>query len=407
VFLPIGTDRPQRRPTLINHALIAANVIVYIVQALSTRFDPALGDAQAPPGWTATLLLDPDHFHLWSLITSAFLHAGLLHLLGNMLFLWVFGPNVEDRFGRIGYLAFYLSGAAASGAAHMAFSDSQALGASGAIAAVTGAYLVLFPKTRVRCIVLFFFIGVYEIPATWFIAFQIAWDLWGQATQEQGIAHAAHLGGYGFGVLISLVLLWRRILEREPYDLFTMLRQANRRRQLREVGLKRDAQLKKHWERAKNRVGTEADHQHDQIATLRAKVAHLLAHDDLHAAAEAYRKLLEAHADRRAAVTLSRAHQASLANHFYAVEEYQTAALAYDLFLESYAQDTEAPQIRLLLGRINARYLNDPIRARQLLTEALDHLPEGDEADFARRELQSLGVRPPPAPEPHRQNRAP
>lgn len=408
MLLPIGTDRSQRRPTRVNHALIAVNVIVYGIQAVAMRTDPAAAAPEAAPfpEWLQALWIDPADVNVWAILTSVFLHGSLLHLLGNMLFLWVFGPNVEDRFGRIGYLAFYLCGGMAASAAHVLFGTQPAVGASGAIAAVTGAYFVLFPKTRIRCIVFFFIIGVYEIPAAWFIAFQVFWDLWGQAAGRPGIAYAAHLGGYAFGVTVSLVLLWRHILEREPWDLFTMLRQANRRRQLREAGAAHDARQKQHWERAKAKVGAEGegrergDRTQDEIAAMRAKVAHLLAADDLRAAADAYRALLEAHADRRSAVTLSRGHQAALANHFYALEDYQTAALCYDLFLDAYASDAEAPQIRLLAGRLNARYLNDPVRARELLTRALDDLPEGDQADFARRELEALGITPPPPPPP-------
>jgi tetratricopeptide (TPR) repeat protein len=149
--------------------------------------------------------------------------------------------------------------------------------------------------------------------------------------------------------------------------------------------------MKRHWERAKKRVGADADVT-DQVAAMRAKVASLLASEDPAGAAAAYVDLLEQFGDRRAAVTLSRAHQCVLANYFYAEEKYEVAATAYEHFLEAYPHDAEAPQVRVLLGRINGRYLNDPVRARALLTEALRVLHDGPEAAFARGELESLGV---------------
>src|SRR5690606_10854959 len=121
-----------------------------------------------------------------------------LHVLGNMLILWVFGTSVEDRLTRWWFLAFYLVGGAAAGAAHALLESSPALGASGAVAAVTGAAIVLFPRSNVKCIVFFFIIGIFNIPAWIFIAFAIAKDIFFAGLGGGNVAYFAHLGGYAY-----------------------------------------------------------------------------------------------------------------------------------------------------------------------------------------------------------------
>src|SRR3954467_15693040 len=216
MLIPLGTDRSLRRPTTVNLALVGLNVALFVAGQLLERIDPKLFATIQEH-----LLLDPGRFRWWNLITYAFLHAGFMHLLGNMVFLWVFGPNVEDRFGRVGYAAFYLVGAAIAGGLHCLFEPRPVLGASGAVAAVTGAYLVLFPHTRIKTLVLFFMIGIYEIPSWWIIGGQIAWNLFAEGAGMQGkVAVLAHLAGYAWGVTLSMLLLATGILKREPYDLF-------------------------------------------------------------------------------------------------------------------------------------------------------------------------------------------
>src|SRR5262245_16325094 len=123
------------------YVLVGVNVVVYCIGVALERAWPDQFERVQN-----LFILTPGGSRPWSFITYAFLHGNLMHILGNMVFLWVFGPNVEDRFGRIGFLLFYLGGAAASGGLHAMFDSNPVLGASGAIAAVTGAYLVLFPR---------------------------------------------------------------------------------------------------------------------------------------------------------------------------------------------------------------------------------------------------------------------
>lgn len=149
-----------------------------------------------------------------ALLYSMFMHAGLLHIGGNMLYLWVFGNNIEDRMGPVAYLAFYLLGGLAASAAHVALDPNSTVpvvGASGAVAAVMGAYLVLYPRHRVHTAIFFIFILFRPIPAWvllgfWFLS-QFAID------PNSGVAWAAHVGGFVFGVLGGLLL---RATRRDP-----------------------------------------------------------------------------------------------------------------------------------------------------------------------------------------------
>jgi membrane associated rhomboid family serine protease len=143
-----------------------------------------------------------------AVLYSMFLHGGLLHLGGNMLFLWVFGNNIEDRMRPLGYLAFYLAGGLAATLAHVALqpqSTVPVVGASGAIAAVMGAYLVLFPNAPILSIVPIFLFGLMvEIEAKWLLGFWFISQFF--ISPNSGVAWAAHVGGFVFGVAVALVL---------------------------------------------------------------------------------------------------------------------------------------------------------------------------------------------------------
>ncbi len=152
-----------------------------------------------------------------TLITSQFLHGGWLHLLGNLLFLWIFGNNVEDRLGRLRFLLFYLVGGAVAGLTQVAIdpgSTIPTIGASGAIAATLGAYLVLFPRARITSLVfLGFFYQLIDVPAVivlvfWFVLQLIDGlaSLGVTDTAGGGVAFFAHIGGFVFGAVVGLVL---------------------------------------------------------------------------------------------------------------------------------------------------------------------------------------------------------
>ncbi|MCA9282912.1 MAG: rhomboid family intramembrane serine protease [Phycisphaeraceae bacterium] len=389
MFIPIATDRPRRRPTVITYWLMAINILIFIVgYALMHNDEDRFLAMQAK-----FMLFPVDFlFHWWQLITYQFLHADWMHILGNMLFLFVFGPPVEDRFGRVGFLAFYLVGGVAAGAIHMAFSDLPVLGASGAISAVTGAFLVLFPLTHIRVLLFFFIIGVYSIPSWWFIAFAIARDLFFQGLgggEGSGVAYMAHIGGYIFGASIPITLLWLHAIPREPFDLFSIGRQAKRRRDFKALTHKTSP-----WRAdlpSQSRVGAASGKSKraapdDAITTARAEVSSLIATGEIARATDKYIALLDKDAD----ATMNRDAQLVIANHLATESRHTEAVAAYDRFIARFPTDRETPRLKLMIALFSARYLNDPIRASRLLEELRTaHLDESAQslADQLREEI--------------------
>src|SRR5687767_12800571 len=207
MFFPIRTDSPLRHTPYMNWALIAANVVVFIVQqafpATSDRF--------------ALYAHDPD---VSAFVSYAFLHSGVGHILSNMLFLYIFGNNVNDKMGHLAYLAFYLAGAVMGGVGYVALSRDQGyvIGASGAVAAVTGAYLILFPRATVTVVYFFFLIGTFELNSLWFIGLFFVKDLMGLSGQDMAnVAFSAHVFGTFFGVLSCMALLGAQLMPRDQF----------------------------------------------------------------------------------------------------------------------------------------------------------------------------------------------
>ena len=386
VFIPLGTDRDRRRPTLIAFVLVGVMVAIHLVLELVSMRDPDLRlriwDALDVGGVNA---------HPWGLVTAVFLHAGWLHLLGNCVFLLAFGPPVEDRFGRGWFLLFFLAAGVASGGVHWIWSDAPAIGASGAIAGVTGAFLVLFPRTNVRCLGLIF-LGVFYIPAWIVIGMAVAWDVIGQTALAgaTNIAYTAHLGGYVFGASVALVLLITRVIPREPYDLFSIARQAHRRRQFAAATTTAGPSRPERALRAHGRTAERTD----ELAAERADIAAAVSANELDRAAELYAALRERHARDHAAVTMPRNTQYALAAHLTAAGDHQAAADAFGLFLDAYPADREADQVRVIRGRLLGRYLGEAGEAEELLRHVLDESPDDELREIAREELAAIGVAP-------------
>jgi membrane associated rhomboid family serine protease len=217
-MIPIRDQIPTRRVPVINYLLIAANILVFVLQWLSGPEQEALvyNFALIPAQVTAGL----DIGDVSDIFTSMFMHAGLLHLGGNMLYLWIFGDNVEDSMGAGKYLSFYLLGGVVASLAHILTnpgSQIPTVGASGAIAAVLGAYLVLYPQSRVLTIIpLGFFMRMTLVPASivlglWFILqlFSGVISL-GGPDDVGGVAFWAHIGGFVAGVVLAKLLANRR-----------------------------------------------------------------------------------------------------------------------------------------------------------------------------------------------------
>jgi len=156
----------------------------------------------------------PVHNYL-TLVTSLFLHGGLMHLVGNMMFLWVFGDNIENHLGHIKYLCFYLMAGLVATFSHWAFDPSSEIpliGASGAVSGVLGAYLLIFPYNRVKVLVIFFLITVIQLRAMWLLGLWFAWQIIQGSFQlgisnQVSIAFFAHIGGFIFG--LGIIAMWR------------------------------------------------------------------------------------------------------------------------------------------------------------------------------------------------------
>ncbi len=214
-MIPIKDDNPTRTFPVINIALILINVVVFFYTAtLPPHAYKAFVMTNAMiPQRVPAFLAGRTAFDLafFPLFTSMFLHGGLMHLLGNMLFLYIFGDNIEDAFGHIAYLFFYLFCGIGSGVAHIMFnlhSTVPALGASGAISGVMGAYAVLFPRARVYML---FFIFLVPIPAIfvlgyWFVLQFLSGIGEFGAANMGGVAWWAHIGGFLMGLVIALLV---------------------------------------------------------------------------------------------------------------------------------------------------------------------------------------------------------
>jgi len=215
-MIPIRDEIPTRHTPIMNYLLIGINIIVFIFQAMLGNNEEVLIQQMAviPAHFTAHITLGD----ITDIFTSMFMHGGLLHIGGNMLYLWIFGDNVEDSMGPFRYLIFYLLGGVIASLTHIftnPYSQIPTIGASGAIAAVLGAYLVLYPQSRVLTIVpLGYYIRITPIPAIivlglWFILqfFNGVLSLGNVAVG--GVAFWAHIGGFVAGIILAKLFVKR------------------------------------------------------------------------------------------------------------------------------------------------------------------------------------------------------
>ncbi|MHC4628586.1 MAG: rhomboid family intramembrane serine protease, partial [Planctomycetota bacterium] len=225
MILPFRTNISPRRTPYANYALIIANVIVYLLQFGIDTETGGLGFR----GWVGYFMLHGERPFLWQFVSYAFLHGGTMHILGNMFFLYLFGNNVNDKLGNIGYLCFYFSGAVFSGVGHILTGGGSVLGASGAVAAVTGAYLVLFPQTLITVFYWLFFIGTIEVPALYLILLKMILldNIIIRSTDL--VAYEAHLAGYVTGILAMLIMLATGLISSSQFDLWAMIKRWDRR----------------------------------------------------------------------------------------------------------------------------------------------------------------------------------
>ncbi len=214
-MFPIRDHNPSGQTPYVTWALIALNVAVFLAYWPFMQNETQLAYFYDEWGLVPAYVTEGHDLH--GLLTSMFLHGGWMHLLGNMLFLWIFGDKMEDEMGPMGFLLFYLaSGFAAAGLQIVAdpYSQIPMVGASGAIAGVMGGYLLLFPKARVDIFVFFIiFIRIFPVRAWLMLGLWFGMQIFGgisTPSEEGGVAFWAHAGGFIAGLLLALPL-WLRL----------------------------------------------------------------------------------------------------------------------------------------------------------------------------------------------------
>lgn len=391
MLIPISTDTPIRRTPLVNYGLIAANVILFIVlggaESVGRIAQPSLGDRLALVG---------DDLHLYQFFTYQFLHANWAHIAGNMLFLWIFGNAVNAKMGQVPYLLFYLAGgtAAAVGHAWMNPDFSAMVGASGSIAAVTTAYLVLFPRSHITVLYWWFIIGTFELPSMIMIVFKmILWDnilIQKMMASPDNVARDAHLAGYAFGFAATAVMLVLNALPRDQFDLMALWRRWLKRQSSRNLMSDPDAEARARYGRVARPVSMQdvpvsegPSSARDEVADLRMKIAEALALNDRDTAAGLYEKLLGL--DPRQ--VLPKGSQLEVANHLYRMNRLPQAVAAYEKLLSTYPTSPEVSEIRLLLGIVYARDLRQFEVAEGHLRQALERITDERRREQCRQWL--------------------
>ena len=407
MLLPIRTDSPLRQTPYANGVIIVLTMLAYVAQ-LAFNAPGVVGPEASRLGlFQSALILVPGQSGAWTYVTYAFLHSptDLLHLAGNMLFLWVFGNAVNDKLGQWQYAVFYLAGAASAGLAHALLESAAVVGASGAVSAVTGAYIVLMPRARVTLVYFLFLIGTVEVPGLWLVGLYFVFDLitGSGALGQNNVANFAHIGGTLFGVAVCLGLLWLGWVRRDQFDMLALLDRWNRRRQFRGAVSRGydpfDATTNfKHTKQDEPPAGggrgkkkpAAAAATPDEVHDLRAAIGEALAEDDLPAAAEKYDALRRLDPDQ----TLPARGQLDLAGFYQSQDRYADSAAAFERFLAHYPRHESADEVRFMLGLTYARRLHDPAKAAEHLGQVVDRLHDPEDRALARAALAEGETQP-------------
>ena len=390
MFIPISTDTSIRRVPWVNYGLVAANVFVFMLTQAGE-----VGGRHANPStltiWLKGGILDGQSPQLYQFFTYQFMHANFAHIAGNMLFLWVFGNAVNAKMGHGPYLLFYLAGGIFAAAAYCFGNDHPLVGASGAIAAVTGAYLALFPRSHITVLYWFIVIGTFEVPSMLMIVFKlILWDniMAPQMVGDSNIAFGAHLAGYSFGFAALAGMLWIQAMPRDQFDVIALWRRWLQRQAMATAMGDPNAQARAQFGRvarpvsvdAVNTIDADPATSSDPIVRLRAEIADKLDRSEREAAAGLYEKLMEI--DPRQ--VLPRQQQLDVGNQLCFGGRTPQAAATYEKFLNQYPTAQEADQVRLLLGIIYARDLHQYEIAESHLAKLLGKLPDSKHEEKCR-----------------------
>lgn len=218
-MIPIKDDNPTKTYPYVTAALIASNIIIFIYElSLGPYFEPFLNRYGAIPLFILNMDAPPEYAEPYiTIFTSMFLHGGFFHVAGNMLYLWIFGNNIEDSMGHFRFILFYLiSGIVAVYTFSIVnpHSTIPMVGASGAVSGVLGAYLILFPRAKVLTLIPFgFYMQIVKVPAVFVLGFWIVVQLINGMVSRGtggGVAWFAHVGGFGAGIILIHLFKKRR-----------------------------------------------------------------------------------------------------------------------------------------------------------------------------------------------------
>ncbi|MDH5623654.1 MAG: rhomboid family intramembrane serine protease, partial [Candidatus Bathyarchaeota archaeon] len=219
-MIPLRDENRSQTTPHITRILIIVNIIVFVPLLYFAFFPEDTTLHQFESLYDSLTMVPADILkgrNLHTLLTSMFLHANIPHIVGNMLFLYIFGDNVEDAFGHFRYLLFYLICGLAADFVHILSLTTPTelsiptLGASGAISGVMGAYILLYPRARIRTLVLAYFIAVVSVPAVFFLGFWFLLQLlYTWVDVGGGVAYWAHIGGFVSGMVLALILRRRK-----------------------------------------------------------------------------------------------------------------------------------------------------------------------------------------------------
>ncbi len=390
MLLPLRTSIRPRRTPYVNYALIAVNTIIFLLTYWPHR-NPFTGVVEVLRPWALQFMLTPIRPYLWQFVSYAFLHGSIMHIVGNMFFLYLFGNNVNDKLGSISYLCLYLGGLVFAGIGHTILHTNPVLGASGAVAAVTGAYLVLFPQTLITVLYWFLFIGTMELPALYFIIFKlIVWDnLIEPKFSIASVAYDAHLAGYGFGIAAMLLMLATGLIESSHFDLWAMIKRWNQRRRYRDVVSNGyDPFSGRTSRRIKvKEVKTDAQKQQEEkIKQLRNDIGNRMLERNLPAATELYLELMEVDS----AQVPPRQYLLDIANQLASDNKQAESAEAYERFLTHYSSYEYTEQVELMVGILYSRYLDKPELAIKHLRAAAEKLSDPGQLKMCQDELAKL-----------------
>ncbi|GEM_PF-48595 len=347
IIIPLGDDNPTEREPWVTYGLLLSNVFVFGLMSYPF-FEQTLMSYEA---FVNMLGVVPNNLRLHALITHTFIHGGPLHLVGNMIFLWITGRHVEDRFGHVWFALFYVASGVVAALIHVAMviagggnGDLPTVGASGAIAGVIAAYFLFFPRHQIKMWYFFFRPGTFYIAASWAVGFwfveQLVLSLFGggglgASAEGSGVAYWAHVGGFVFGLLSA----------------YAVKKMSPRNELARSVAL-------------------------------------YLARDNTERALANYAQF----ARRYPGESLDPLVQFAAAEECERNTAYDLALDAYRRLADKYPEDTNAAVAAFKAGLILGRYGGDAEGSKKMLLLALPRLTNRDQAALCREQLGSFGV---------------